>query len=236
MPHAVIEKLLILQDRDASQRALASRLAAIPSEVAAVEQKIAAEKAAIGSARGELQGFESRKKLLETEIGSVESTLARYRTQQSLVKKNDEYQALGHQIEKAQADIDVLEERELELLYRVDEARARFAAAEGGLKNNIAVHQARIASLREFELNFVAELGVARSALVAARESVPASALRVYDRVSARHMPAVVAVRHGNCDGCHLRVSGEAESVARSRDETRLASCDQCGRIIWWEG
>ncbi|AHF93871.1 Zn-ribbon protein [Opitutaceae bacterium TAV1] len=235
MPHAVIEKLLILQDRDAKQRALAAQLAAIPADVAAVEQKIAAEKAAIENARGELQGFESKRKLLETEIGSAGNTLARYKTQQSLVKKNDEYQALGHQIEKTQADIDALEEKELELLYRVDEAKARFAAAEAGMKNNIAGHQARIATLREREQNLAAELAAARSAMAAAREPVPEPALRVYDRVSVRLMPAVVAVRHGKCDGCHLRVSGEAETDARSRDETRLGTCDQCGRIIWWE-
>ena len=99
----VLEKLLILQDRDAKRLALETQIKAVPRDIAAVEQKIAAEKAAIEAARDELKGLETKKKLIETEIGSAEDKLSRYRTQQSQVRKNDEYQALGHEIESGMA-------------------------------------------------------------------------------------------------------------------------------------
>lgn len=77
----VLEKLLILQDRDTKRLGLAAQIKAVPADVALVEQKIAAEKAAIDQARDELRHLESQKKLLETEIGSAEDKLAKYRTQ-----------------------------------------------------------------------------------------------------------------------------------------------------------
>jgi predicted nucleic acid-binding Zn-ribbon protein len=51
-------------------------------------------------------------------------------------------------------------------------------------------------------------------------------------------MPAVVPINGSKCGGCHLKVSGEVESAARGKDAgaagTTLATCDQCGRIVYW--
>ena len=240
MPSPAFEKLLILQDRDLKRLGLEAQLKAVPKDIAAVEQKIAAEKAAIETARLELRGLESKKKLLETEIGLAEEKLARYRTQQSQVRKNDEYQALGHEIETTQAAIGGLEEQELQVMYGIDEAKKKFAAAEAELKANIAGHEGRIRALKEREVNLGGELEAAQTDVAAARQPVEAPALRVYDRVAARQMPVVVPIHGGKCGGCHLKVSGEIESAVRSREAgapgAALATCDQCGRIVYWEG
>lgn len=230
----LLEKLLILQDRDGKRLGLAAQLKATPSEIAAVEHKIASEKAAIETARTELRQLESNKKLLETEIGSTETKLAKYKTQQSLVKKNDEYQALGHEIETTEAAVGALEEQELQVMYQIDEAKRKFAAAEAVLKQNIAGHEARIRSLREREGNLAAELKTAQAEVAIAREPVGEPTLRVYDRLATRHMPVCVPVRGNTCGGCHLKVSSEVESALRGKaDPTKLITCDQCGRIVW---
>ena len=62
----VLEKLLILQDRDIRRRGLEAQLRSIPQEVALVERKIASERAAIDAAKNELKELETKKKLLET--------------------------------------------------------------------------------------------------------------------------------------------------------------------------
>src|SRR5205085_1727069 len=102
MAHPAIESLLILQDRDIKRLALEAQLKAVPSDIALVEKKIATEKAAIEAARTEMRDLEVKKKTLETEIGLTAEKLGRYKTQQLLVRKNDEYQALGHEIETTQ--------------------------------------------------------------------------------------------------------------------------------------
>lgn len=235
MPHAVLTQLLVVQDRDARRREVEKNLAAVPGDRERVERDIAAEKTAIESAKAALLGLEAKKKVLETEIGSAETKLAKYRTQQLSVKKNDEYQALGKEIETTQAAIGALEEQELGVLYEIDEARKKFVAAEAVLKGNITRHQTRLATLAEREKNLAAELAEASAAAASAREGVPEISLRVYERVVKRQWPVVAPLRGGKCGGCHLKVSSEAESGSRSADPAKLGVCDQCGRILYWD-
>jgi predicted nucleic acid-binding Zn-ribbon protein len=233
-----LESFLILQDRDTKRLGLEGQLKSIPADVARVEQKIAAEKAAIETAKGELKDLEVKKKGMETEIGSAENKLAQYRTQQLSIKKNDEYQAMGHQIETLQQQITELEGRELEVMYAIDEAKKKFAAAEAELKANISGHEARIKTLREREANLRAELAGAQAEVAKAREPIPEIKLRVYDRIAMRNAPVVVAIHGGKCGGCHLKVSSEVESAARGKGvdpAAALPTCDQCGRIVYWE-
>ena len=168
----------------------------------------------------------------------AEGKLAKYRTQQSQVRKNDEYQALGHEIETTEAAIGGLEEQELAVMYAIDEAKKRFAAAEAELKANISGHEERIKTLRERETSIEAELKTAQTEVAAAREPISEPRLKIYDRIATRNMPVVVPVRAGKCGGCHLKVSSEVESAARAKDSdatTPLPTCDQCGRIVYWD-
>jgi len=91
----MVEKLLILQDRDQQRLILESQLRSVPRDITAVEQMIAAEKAAIETTRGEVKELEVRKKVIENEVGAAAERIARYKGQQLQVRKNDEYQALG---------------------------------------------------------------------------------------------------------------------------------------------
>lgn len=232
----VLEKVLILQERDARRRGLEAQLKAVPGDIGQVEQRIAAEKSAIENAKADWNSLESKKKLLETEIGSAEAKLAKYKTQQSQVRKNDEYQALGHEIETTEGAIGALEGSELEIMYAIDEAKKKFAAAEAELKANIAGHQARIAMLRERETGLRTELEAAQQEFNAAREQLDDAARRVYDRLAARALPVCVPIRGGKCGGCHLKVSSEVESASRGKSaDGKLAACDQCGRLVYWE-
>ena len=233
MRHPAIEKLLILQEHDTQRIRLESEIQSAPGAIRTVEEKISAEKKAIEDARAEMHELEAKRKLIETEIGSAQGTLGKYKTQQSLVRKNDEYQALGQQIATVEAAIDALEEQTLGVMFAFDEARVKFAAAEKVLRDNIAGHEARIAALREWEKNLLAELAVTQGEVAGARAQVDGMALRLYDRIAVHAQPAVSTVRGGKCDGCHLKISGEAEHNARKGEI--LATCDQCGRIIWWE-
>jgi predicted nucleic acid-binding Zn-ribbon protein len=207
----LLEKLLILQDRDTRRLGLEAQLKAAPREIAAVEQKIAAEKAA-------------------------EDKLAKYKNQQMQVRKNDEFQALGHEITTTQAAIDTLEEQELQVMYAIDEARKKFVAAEALLKQNITGHEARIRMLRERETNLAAELTGAQAGVATARSPLDEPTLRIYDRIALQKQPVCVPLQGGKCGGCHLKVSSEAESASRGKNpDIKIPVCDQCGRILYWE-
>ncbi|HEX2860145.1 MAG TPA: C4-type zinc ribbon domain-containing protein, partial [Lacunisphaera sp.] len=206
----------------------------VPREIAAVEARIASEKQAIEVAKAEWHGLESKKKLLEVDIKGAEEKAAKYRTQQLEVRKNDEYRALTHEIETTEALIAGFEEEELKIMYEIDGAKQRFQAAEAELKKNIAGHEEKIRSLRERESQLQAELKTAQEAVAAARPGVPEPQLRIYDRLAVKPgHPVCVTVNGGKCGGCHLRVPTHIEVMARTG--TEIATCDQCGRVVYWQ-
>ncbi len=228
-----LEKLLILQERDRKRLAFEQQLAATPRERATIEGKIATEKAAIESAKAEWHGLESKKKQLELEIGSAQDKAGKYRIQQSQVRKNDEYQALTHEIATMESNILKLEEQEIGVMISIDEAKKRFSAAEAELKQNIVGHEAKIKVLRERETHLQTDVKDAQATVAEARQDVPAPQLKIYDRISIKPgHPVCVPVTAARCGGCHLKVSANVELEARKLEQ--VTTCDQCGRIVYW--
>lgn len=228
-----LDKLLVLQERDSRRLSLEQQLKGVPREIAAIEGRIAAEKAAIETAKTEWRELESGKKQLEMEIGSAEEKIAKYKTQQSQVRKNDEYQALTHEIDTAQAGIGTLEEKEIGLMLSIDEAKKRFAGAEAELKQNINGHEAKIRSLKERQTHLQADAKAAQDTVDAARLEVPAPQLKIYDRIASKPgHPVCVPVTAARCGGCHLKVSANVEMEARKLEQ--VTTCDQCGRVVYW--
>ena len=228
-----LDRLLALQECDKKRQALEQQMQAVPRELAAVEARIAAETKAIETAKSEWRELETKKQTLETEIKSAEEQVAKYKTQQMQVRKNDEYQALTHEIETTSGQIGTLEEDEIKVMFSIDEARQRFLEAEAVLKANIAGHEDRIRSLRDREVHLRAEHQAAVAAVAAARPTVPEDQLRIYDRLATKPgLPVVVPVSGGRCGGCHLKVPTHIEVLARSGAE--IATCDQCGRVVYW--
>ncbi len=233
----VLEKLLILQGRDRRRLDLERELKGVPADIVAVERKIQADRDAIEAAKLDWHRLESRKKDLENEIALAEQKVAKYRTQQMEVRKNDEFRALGHEIETVEGQIGALEEAELNVLYEIEAAKAKFAAAEKELKTNISGHEARIRSYRDREAVLTAELAVAKEEVAAARVPLGEPLLRHYDRIAVRNMPVCVPLSDGKCGGCHLKVSSEVDSAVRGKPDptAELPTCDQCGRIVYRE-
>lgn len=228
-----LDNLLALQEADMKRLALEQQLGAVPRDIAAVEAKIASEKQAIETAKTEWHGLETKKKSLENDIKSAQEKAAKYRTQQLEVRKNDEYRALTHEIETMEAAIGGFEEEELTVMYAIDEAKKRFAAAERVLKENISGHEAKIASLRAHEKELKTDHDRAVAETNAARGAVPEPQARLYDRLAKKPgLPVCVPVQGGRCGGCHMRVSSNIEFEARKSEN--IVTCDQCGRIVLW--
>src|SRR4051812_26783769 len=70
------------------------------------------------------------KKKLELDVGTRNESIARLRTQQYETRKNDEFSAMGREIERYQQEISVLEDRELELMEEADQVKLQLKAEE----------------------------------------------------------------------------------------------------------
>lgn len=229
-----LQALLILQERDTRRSQLEKILAQIPRERASCEAKIASHRSGIEASRKAVVDLELRRKELESTLRALEDQVARYRTQQMQVKKNDEYQALTHEIEQTQAKIGEAEEAEIKLLYDLDTERAKAKAAEQALLEEIANENAQLARLAEREKNVRGDLVQATAEFEAARGPVLPAWLLRYDRlVKTVGLPVVVALHGQKCGGCHLKVSNGVETQARIGGE--IVVCDNCGRILFFQ-
>jgi predicted nucleic acid-binding Zn-ribbon protein len=228
-----IEKLLIVQDRDTTLQKIEQELARIPKDLLTIEARITAEEANIEAASQSLKEKEVQRHELDTEVKSKEAGIAKFRTQQLEVKKNDEYRALTHQIEQGESEISVLEEREIELMLEIDSEREAFHSEKATIDARIADQRRQIVQLGKLEQNLNASIDEAKAAVETARTEVDETWLEHYDRVKklAKRAPYVVRIEAHKCGGCHLRVSNEVAREAINRGEPTF--CDQCSRMVY---
>ena len=233
MPDPQIEKLLIVQDRDVAVQKIEQELARIPQERGVLEGHITAEEANIEAASHALKEKEVERSELDTEIKSKEEAIARFRTQQLEVKKNDEYRALTHQIEQTEQEISDLEERGIELLLEIDETSETFQEEKATIDARIVEEKNQISLLSEREVNLKASIDEAKAAVETARSVVDENYLSHYDRVKklSKRPPYVVRIEAHKCGGCHLRVSNEVNGSALVAGEPHF--CDQCARMVY---
>lgn len=229
-----LQALLILQERDTRRSQLEKVLAQIPRERATSEKRIITHRAGIDAAKKAVTELELRRKDLENTLRSLEDQVARYKTQQMSVKKNDEYQALTHEIELTEGKIGKAEEEEIQLLYDLDAERAKAKAIEKALLEEIAAETAQLGRLAEREATVRGDLSGATAEFEQARGPVAPAWLPRYDLlVKNVGLPVVVALHGQKCGGCHLKVSNGVETQARIGGD--VATCDNCGRIVYFE-
>src|SRR5262245_17050266 len=100
-----VQLLLTLQTRDQTVAACQAELDRVPREEAALDEKLAARRAQLEQVKGKARQLETERKQLDLEVKGKEAQMARYQQQQLQTRKNEEYAALGNEIEHAKADI-----------------------------------------------------------------------------------------------------------------------------------
>jgi predicted nucleic acid-binding Zn-ribbon protein len=227
-----LRALLILQDRDRRLLGCARDLEKLPQEEARVKSMLAADEAAVKTAHDALVDCELRLKRLELDAGTRKTTIQRLKVQQFETRKNEEYQALGHEITRYEKETDELETRELELMEEIDGLRAALKSAESALaKTRGLVDQdlAAIAARRQRMEAERAEISAERAQLAA---DVPESVLPLYERLmKTKAGLAVAPVQDGKCGGCHMKLI--ASTVVAVHNGRELTRCEDCGRILY---
>ena len=230
----ILEKLLVVQDRDRRVAQLKAESARIPAEITAVEQGVRIEAARLESAKAELKHIEADRKTLEIDADAKRQQILKYRTQLNQIKSNTEYQALLKEINKAEADIRRIEDVELEFMEKLERLQPALKEEQALLKEVTAkgdIEKADLQKRAKLIEEELAQLIAERGKLVVV---VDPDALHRYDRLMrSKGDVAIVPIKHGNCGGCHLNIPPQVAHDARNG--TELASCSNCGRILYWQ-
>lgn len=228
----LIEKLLILQDRDQVVRRLTDQLESIPREIAAFETEIEDERTALENSKSKLQSLEVQRSDLDLQVQTAQNKINKYRNQQLEVKKNEEYQALSHEIELTEKQILEWEEGEIALMLDIDEESEVFSKRESVFDSAIVEIREKIAVLGGRKTEVEAQLIEARRQLEGCKTPLEVRFIKAYERLADRiKLPVIVPVKGQVCEGCHLRVSND--TVEESRKGEELTTCDNCGRVVF---
>src|SRR5215471_15075178 len=154
----VIEKLLVLQDRDRKIRRARAELAAIDPQRQAMKNKASGAQAALDKARQRVKDLEAKRNQLELEVESKKDLINKYGQQQFQTRKNDEYRALAKEIEHCKADITRIEDQEIELMEQAEQAAKDLVEAGNTLKAAQAIVDGEVKLLDQGEQNLKKDL------------------------------------------------------------------------------
>ena len=230
--HSELEQLLILQDRQQKIRQIQTEIKTLPLERAHLESQLVATAAGVELLKQKGRQVEIERKKLELDVGTRTESIARLKTQQYQTRKNDEFQAIGHEIERYENEIRKLEDQELELMIEADKLRGELEAAD---KSARTTRESIARQLADLETKSKA-LGAQQQELETERETLAAQIdpdlLDQFERLfNSKGDAAVVAVEHGVCTGCHMKVTTATAAGVKAGKE--IVSCENCGRILY---
>jgi hypothetical protein len=229
----MIEKLLLLQDRDRKINRVQQELAQIGPERDTYHTKATATQAQLETARTRIKQIESDRKRLELDVGVKKQQIEKYANQQLLTRKNAEYRALSHEIDTCKADITKIEDQEIVLMEQTETAQKEAVRLlrEADEAKKLADGQTTQLEQREQNLRTeLTELQAGREALAAA---VDESARARYERLSrSKGDNVVVGVHHGVCGGCHMKLP--AQILVTCQGQKEIVACSNCGRILYY--
>jgi len=230
--HSELEQLLILQDREQKIRQIGTEIETVPLRRKSLEAQSAASRASLEALKQKARQVEMDRKKLELDVGIRSETIARLKTQQYQTRKNDEFQAIGHEIERYENEIGKIEDEELELMVLADKVKADLADEEkkaAEAKDSIARQTADLDEKSKALDSQLKALTTERSELAG---KIDEDLLGRFERLfKSKGDAAVVAIEHGVCTGCHMKVTTATASQVRAGKE--LISCENCGRILF---
>jgi len=230
--HSELEQLLILQDREQKIRQIRTEIETVPLRRKSLETQLAESKASVETLRQRVRQAEVDRKKLELDVGTRAESVSRLKTQQYQTRKNDEFQAIGHEIERYENEIRKIEDDELELMVLADKIKADLTAEEtkaAATRDSIARQTADLDEKSKALESQLQGLTTERSNLAT---KIDEDLLAGFERLfKSKGDAAVVAIEHGVCTGCHMKVTTATAAGVKAGKE--IVNCENCGRILY---
>lgn len=228
-----VEKLLRVQHHDQKIAAIDKELNGIPLLQEDVRNKLAEDNEAMEEAKAAFQKTEIAIKNLEIDIETRKDSIAKLKVQQFETKKNEEFQRMGTEIEKYGEDITALEDQEIELMEQAETQKEAYEAAKAEHAGTSEDVDSELEDLDDLAKKLKSDRVEELAAREKQAEAVDDDILYNYDRLfKAKAGQAVVGLVDGACQGCHMRVT--KSTVVDVKNEKQLATCEHCGRILYW--
>jgi uncharacterized protein len=227
-----LEQLLVLQDRQQKIKQIQTEIETVPLQRKSLEAQLAASVAGVEALKQKNRHVEMDRKKLELDVGTRTETIARLKTQQYQTRKNDEFQAIGHEIERYENEIRKIEDEELELMVQADTIKVDLAEEEkkaGVVRESIARQTKDLEAKSTTLQSQLEDLSKERAEIAG---KIDEDLLSRFERLfKSKGDAVVVALEHEVCTGCHMKVT--TQTAHRVKAGKEIVSCENCGRILY---
>lgn len=225
--------LLDLADLDA-RITRAERARTQPPEAARINELVAQRQEQtreLTRLTGVLEDARTELGRLESDVSLAEQRRDRDAERLATTSSPKDAQALEHELESLAKRLSDLEDAELEIMQKVEDAEAAVAAQQALIAQITAEGQELSAQAKTGVAAATTEgeqLGRDRAALAG---QMPTELVADYERRAARGV-GVGLLRRGTCEGCQMVLSANDLNRVRQAAAEEVLSCPECGGIL----
>jgi hypothetical protein len=227
-----VELLVNLQVVDQQLRERTEAIEAHRRGLAEIDGEVEAQKKLLAGVRAERADLEARRRELQGTLDDEETKMKDRRMRLNRIRNEKEASAVRREIEvgkegnqKIEEDLmvvyealDTITPRETELQKDYDAIEARRAEQRAKVESDVATLSAGLDEARKRREDLAAH--------------IDADLRRQYEAIFIRRRGlAVVEVRGGTCQGCHMRVAPQLFNEIQRN--TRVIVCQNCHRILF---
>jgi predicted nucleic acid-binding Zn-ribbon protein len=229
----LVEKLLVLQDRDRHLHHARAELASLAQERQSIQGRTDGAQAALLAARERGRQNESSRKKLELDAQAQQQLINKYADQQLQTRKNEEYRALGDQIGHCKTVITQLEDQQLEIMEQGEKLQREVATATACFQEAKKLLDAQSLAIDEREKNLKKQLAEYEAQRAAAGSEVEEEMFERYERLlKTKGDNVIVGVPNNVCGGCHMTLPMQV--ILSCKAGTDLNFCPHCGRVLYF--
>ncbi len=227
--------LASLQGIDRLQREKKETLRVLEADLDRLQLQLVQQRQETAARRAERDVLESRRREIERLLEDEELKLKDRRMRLNRVRNEKELQALRREIEQGKESNQRNEEELLRVMEAAEAAEAAAVESEHLLAELEANSQSQISDGHAQIAELAASVNREREQRMHVAASLDAALLRKYEQIfDRRGGKAVVEVRSGTCQGCHMNLPPQLFNELQRSSDIRL--CPNCHRILFWRG
>jgi len=231
MVHQCLQDLLALQSIDMRIRSLEQRIAMFPKEIQTRQQEQEKIRAEMKRKKDECNRTGMDIKKVESEIKQRQDEMLKAQGRSTMIKKNDEYQALLKEIDTIKGKISDLETKEIELLDVAAASEKDWKDYEKQSNSSIKAIDDEIRELKELTGQLKTEIAKMHDSRAPMLSKIDTEILTRYNQLlKAKQGEPVVKVENGNCGHCHLRLIPQTMLAVGGG---ALPPCENCSHLLY---
>jgi predicted nucleic acid-binding Zn-ribbon protein len=168
---------------------------------------------------------------IQSDVAMVDARRARDAERLASTSNMKEAQGLESELGSLARRKSDLEDAELEVMERLEEADAAVAEQESVIADTNAQGSLLSAEAKRVVAEATAAFEAATRDRAAVSGSIAPELLAYYDRVAARSSGAAL-LRRGTCEGCRMVLAGTDLQAVRLAAEDLVVTCPECGCIL----